>query len=112
MRIEGTFVRSRIARRILALFVLSAFVPALALAILALGQIRAVLTEQSQAQLVGASKAYGLHLYERLLTAHQSMQQIALGLRAGTSPGDSALRAFGPSFPRREWQMPRPGRSR
>ena len=80
MRIEGTFVRSRIARRILALFVLSAFVPALALALLVFGQERALLTEQAHAQLVDASKAYALNVYERLLLVHRDLQQMAADL--------------------------------
>ena len=90
MRIEGTFVRSHISRRILALFVLSAFVPALALAILALAQIRALLTEQAQAQLVGASKAYALNVYERLLLVHRDLQQMAADLHDSQGLGSAA----------------------
>src|ERR1700758_2938555 len=92
MKVEGTFVRSRVARRILALFVLSAFVPALALALLTLGQVRSLLIEQTQAQLVGASKAYGLNLHERLLLGHRDLQQMAADLRDGASLGGAAPR--------------------
>ncbi|HEX4584531.1 MAG TPA: EAL domain-containing protein [Burkholderiaceae bacterium] len=98
MRIEGTFLRSSIARRILALFVLCASIPALALAVLSLGQVRAVLTEQSQAQLRAASKVYALNVYERLLLAHQSLHQIALGLHEGRPPGSDVLQTLAHTY--------------
>jgi diguanylate cyclase (GGDEF)-like protein len=87
MKVEGTFVRSRVARRILALFMLCAFVPALTLALLTLGQVRNLLREQAHAQLVHASKAYGLNVYERLLLVHRDLQQMAADLREGTGLG-------------------------
>jgi diguanylate cyclase (GGDEF)-like protein len=90
MRLEGTFVRSRIARRILLLFVLCALLPALALALLTLGQVRAILTEQAHAQLVATSKSYALTVYERLLLAHRDMQQMAADLRDGEALGGAA----------------------
>jgi len=86
MKVDGAFLRGKVARRILALFVLSAFVPALALAVLSLSQVRALLTEQSKALLAETSKAYALNVYERLLLAHQGLQQVALGLQDGAIP--------------------------
>ena len=86
MKVEGTFLRSKVARRILALFVLSAFLPALALAVLSLSQVRALLTQQAKAQLKAASKAYALNVYERLALAHEGLQQVAIGLHDGAAP--------------------------
>lgn len=84
-------MRGRVARRIFALFVLSAFAPALALAVLTFGQVRAVLTDQSRAQMVATSKAYALVVYERLLMAQGRLARIALGLHDGVAPTDQAL---------------------
>jgi diguanylate cyclase (GGDEF)-like protein len=86
MRIHGIFVRGKVARRILITFVLSAFIPVLALAVLSLSQGRAVLTERSQAELVAASKSYALSVFERLLHADQNLQRVALSLRDGATP--------------------------
>jgi diguanylate cyclase (GGDEF)-like protein len=89
MRIQGTFLPGKVARRILILFVLCAFLPVLALALLSLGQARAVFTEQSQADLTAVSKAYALKVYDRLLLANKGIQQTALALRYGAAPADS-----------------------
>ena len=89
MRIQGTFLPGKVARRILILFVLCAFLPVLALALLSLGQARAVFTEHSQADLTAVSKAYALKVYERLLLANKGMQHTALALRYGAAPTDS-----------------------
>jgi diguanylate cyclase (GGDEF)-like protein len=94
MKLEGTFLRSRVARRILALFVLSAFLPALALAILSLSQVRALLTDQSATQLTAASKAYALSVYDRLVVAHDGLEQVAIGLREGAMPSDRLRRTL------------------
>jgi diguanylate cyclase (GGDEF)-like protein len=89
MKIHGTFVQNRVARRILVLFALCAFLPVLALALLSLGQARAVFTEHSKADLTAVSKAYALKVYERLLLANKALQQTALALRYGEAPADS-----------------------
>ncbi len=94
MKIKGMFMRGRVARRIFVLFVLSAFVPALALAVLTLSQVRAVLTEQSRAQLIETSQAYALTVYERLLMAQGSLARIALGLHDGVAPTGRALQTL------------------
>ena len=94
MKIEGMFIRGRLARRIFALFVLSAFVPALVLAVLTFSQVRAVLTEQSRAQLVDTSKTYALVFYERLLTAQGRLARIALGLREGITQNQQVLQSL------------------
>jgi diguanylate cyclase (GGDEF)-like protein len=98
MKVEGGFVRGRVARRILGLFVLSAFIPALVLAILSLTQVRAVLTEQARGQLFEAAKAYGMKVYERLLLDHDGLRQIALALREGAAPGPERMATLQRSF--------------
>lgn len=91
MKIEGTFMRGRVARRIFALFVLSAVLPALALAALAFSKTRAVLIDQSRVQLNATSQAYALAMYERLLLAQESLLPIAQSLHDGQAPGGKTL---------------------
>lgn len=94
MKIEGLFLPGRVARRIFAMFVLSAVVPALALAVLTLSQVRTVLVGQSRALLVETSKAYALNVYERMLMAQGNLVRIAADLRQGIAPSGEALKAL------------------
>ena len=89
MRIEGTFLRSVVARRIFFLFVLSAFVPVVMLGALSYGNVRGVVNEQAQRQLVQAGSAYSRALYDRLLGAHFILNAIALQIRAGDKVADT-----------------------
>ena len=63
------FVRARVARRLFVLFVISAFLPLTALALLSLEQVRALLLQQGDRQLAAIAKSYGMTLFERLLLA-------------------------------------------
>ena len=87
-------MRGKVARRIFALFVLSAFLPALALAVLALSQARSVLIDQSRLQLTKDSQTYALNTYERLLLAQETLQRIALNLRDGQLPGRQVIQTL------------------
>jgi nitrogen fixation/metabolism regulation signal transduction histidine kinase len=66
MKIELTFLKSRVARRIFALFIFCALVPILALAIISFIQVREQLHSQSQRRLSRSSKALGMSIIERL----------------------------------------------
>lgn len=83
MRIEGTFLRSAVARRVFFLFVLSAFVPAALLAALSYGQVRGVINDYAQRQLVQTGSAYARVLYDRLLAAHFILNANAAQIRVG-----------------------------
>jgi len=83
MRIEGTFLRSAVARRVFFLFVLSAFVPAALLAALSYGHVRGVINDYAQRQLVQAGSAHARALYDRLLAAHFILNANAAQIRAG-----------------------------
>ena len=76
MNIEGGFLRSRVARRIVALFVLSALIPIAALAVLAFGHVRNVLVQQGHAQLARLSESYGSTLYDRLLAIDHQVRSM------------------------------------
>jgi len=88
MKLEWTFLRSKVARRIFLLFVLCALLPIAALAIVSFGQVTQELNRQSQKRLHQGSKAVALGIYERLLFLEGEMRIVAstLATRTGTSP--------------------------
>ena len=88
MRIEGTFLRSKIGRRIVTFFILSALVPIAATAVLSLGQVRSLLVEQSHARLAQTSEGYAASLYDRLLAVEQ--QLLELSVRERVDPVQNA----------------------
>jgi diguanylate cyclase (GGDEF)-like protein len=83
--IRGLFLRSRVARRVFLLFLLSALLPSLLLAGLAYVQMRTMDREQVQRQLALEGGSYASSLYERLLGAHFMLGVQAAGLRQGIS---------------------------
>ncbi|MDO8250006.1 MAG: EAL domain-containing protein [Rhodoferax sp.] len=89
MRIEGTFLRSAVARRVFFLFVLSAFVPAVMLAALSYGHVRGVINDYAQRQLDQAGSAHARALYDRLLGAHFILNANAAQIRAGHEVADT-----------------------
>ena len=66
MKIELTFLRSKVARRIFGLFIFCALVPILALAFISFTQVTEQLHSQSQRRLHQSSKALGMSIIERL----------------------------------------------
>ena len=89
MRIEGTFLRSAVARRVFLLFVLSAFVPVVMLATLFYSHVRGVVNEQAQRQVAQAGSAHARALYDRLLGAHFILNANAAQIRAGHNEADT-----------------------
>jgi diguanylate cyclase (GGDEF)-like protein len=83
LRIEGTFLRSAVARRVFFLFVLSAFVPAAILAALSYEHVRSLVNEYAQRQLMQESSAHARALYDRLLGAHFILNANAAQIRSG-----------------------------
>lgn len=77
MRIETTFLRSKVARRIFVLFVLCALLPIAGLAIISYRQVSNQLSRQSQSRLRQATKATGMSIFERLLLLEGQMRVIA-----------------------------------
>jgi putative nucleotidyltransferase with HDIG domain len=103
MRIDRTFLRSKVARRIFALFVLCALLPIAALAALSFRQVTGQLDQQGRLRLRQAAKATGVAIFERLLFLQGQMKLIASGgaaTRGGTvGPGPSV----GPGEDLRTW---------
>lgn len=96
------FLTGRVARRIFLLFVLSAFLPLAAMALLSLSQVRGVLLEQGGKRLAAQAKSYGMAVFERLLIARDiavsaASRQGATDTRDSLAPHSFAsLGIFGP----------------
>ena len=84
MKIDRTFLRSKVARRIFTLFVVCALLPIAALAILSFSQVTGQLYQQSRGRLRQATKAFGLSIYERLLFLEGEMRLVASNTVVGT----------------------------
>ena len=82
----STFLRSRVARRILVLFVACALLPITVLALVSLSQVTEHLNEQSQLRLRQASKAQGMAIYERLLLLEAETVQQLVGFTLRVVP--------------------------
>lgn len=79
-------MNGKVAKRIFILFIIAAFIPALALAILSYSQVRGVLLEQAQERLEQTAKSYSLSVYERMLLADNTIKQIAFNYNYTSSP--------------------------
>jgi putative nucleotidyltransferase with HDIG domain len=78
VKVEATFLHSRVARRIFALFVVCALVPTLVLTLMSFYQVSDQLRQSSRRQLMQASKARGMALVERLQMLDAESQLVAM----------------------------------
>jgi len=90
MRLERSFLRSKVARRIVWFFILSALVPVAASALLSLGQVQSLLREQGHVRLAQTGEGYATSLYDRLLAVEHRMREISMRVdnRAALSDAD------------------------
>ena len=96
MKLHGTFLRSRVARRIFALFLLAALIPSAGIAFLSIRQVDQLLLQQTRVELAKLSKANSMALYERLLLVEDLLQQLAPDLRGDADRrSDPSIRAKG-----------------
>jgi hypothetical protein len=91
MKLNATFLHSKVARRIFLLFVVCALLPMGLLAIISLRHVTQQLNEQSQRQLRQASKAQGMSIYERLHFLEAEMKLVASNLRGGSGAAFSRV---------------------
>jgi putative nucleotidyltransferase with HDIG domain len=99
MKIDTTFLRSKVARRIFFQFILCALFPIGVLAIFSVRQISEQLTRESEARLLQATRAQGMSIYERLLLLEAEMKVIAQGSLERPSQGlPSGAEAFPPAL--------------
>lgn len=89
LRIDGTFLRSKVARRVFLLFVLSALVPSVLLALLSYGHVHALNQEDAKRQLAQAGASYARGINEQLLGAHLRLGLKAAAIREGRKPRDT-----------------------
>jgi diguanylate cyclase (GGDEF)-like protein len=83
MRLETTFLRGKVARRIFILFALAAFLPMLAMAVLAYSQVRSIITSDTHSRLIKSSKEFAIAVDQRLVSIQANLQQTALLARHG-----------------------------
>lgn len=108
MRSARSLLRSRIGRRIFALFFVAASVPILAMGVISLGKVESVLGRERDAELVQAGKVYGIALLDRLIWLDEMAAEVRddpaggaaklgrLGARVGKEPaGVEARNAAG-----------------
>jgi HAMP domain-containing protein len=80
MKVDRTFLRSKVGRRIFLLFITCALLPVTILAILSFKHVTSQLRGQSQDRLQQAAGAMGMHLFERLLFLETGMEIAASSL--------------------------------
>jgi len=81
MKIELTFLRSKVARRTFLLFIISSVIPVTLLTLLSFWQVNNVLSKQQHEQLRHTSKQYGMAVLERLLLLKKKIDWIAKSYR-------------------------------
>ncbi len=92
MKIKDTFLHSKVARRIVLLFVSCALLPVTILALVSYYEVSSQLREQSQKELVQASKRQGMAIYERLEMLDSDLQLLfAMEKEQHKFAGDGAL---------------------
>ena len=89
IKLYRAFLASRVARRVFALFVLSALVPLALMALLSVTYVRDTLIEQGQQRLAANAKAYGVAVFGRLLDAADRVQHEAAWGAAPSGEGYS-----------------------
>ena len=77
MKLSRTFRHSKVARRIVYLFISCALLPVTILAAVSFYEVSAQLQEQSHRQLVAASKSQGMSIYERLDLLDDDLQVLS-----------------------------------
>ena len=82
LHIQPAFLKSKVARRVFALFVLSAIVPVIVMVLLALGHLGGLLEQIGYRELSTATKSYGMSAVERLRTLEGALGALATDLSA------------------------------
>ena len=85
MKLEGTFLRSKVARRVLLLFVLAAFIPFVVLSLLYFLESNQALLREAHIRLQTESASFSSTIYDRLLLADQLLRTAADDLARDSS---------------------------
>jgi diguanylate cyclase (GGDEF)-like protein len=97
--LDGSFFRSKFARRTFLLFVISAMLPVVLVAALSFEHVSRQLREQSFEQSRQASKAIGMELFRRLSVLASELNTIARQLRSNSADGAALSGVGNASFP-------------
>ncbi len=81
MKLDRSFLRSKVARRIFILFILCALVPISGLTALSYFQVSKELKTQSMEHLYNSAKVHGLSIYDRFLLLETSLNIISTALK-------------------------------
>jgi diguanylate cyclase (GGDEF)-like protein len=100
MKIDATFLGSKVGRRIFVLFIVSALLPVATLALFSFSQVTTHLNEQTKRHLHQSSKAVGMAILERLLGLEAELQTVAFYTDSGTS-ADKIAESFGERLQKR-----------
>ena len=88
MKMDLSFIKRKVGRRIFVQFVLCALVPIIALATVSFFQVRAELEKQGQTRLHEATRSLGTSIYERFLNLENDLKILSLVMNPGS--GDPA----------------------
>jgi diguanylate cyclase (GGDEF)-like protein len=91
-RLLPEVLHTRVARRLFLLFVLSAFLPLAAIAVVSLAQVRELLLAQADQRLQATAKGIGMVLFDRLLLASDLAE--TAGAASATNPDPALQRVF------------------
>ena len=94
LRIRAGAIKSKVARRVLLLFIVSALLPVTVTGLLTFGRASQILTQQSHEHLRQLGKSFAMSVYDRLQLAEGGLRQTAALLArniAPLAPGDGAL---------------------
>lgn len=87
-------LRSRVGRRVLLFFFVTALLPLLLMALLSLSQVRTLLLEQGSARIANTAKVYATDVYERLLSARNAAMLAVSSSSTPASVSRAVLRNF------------------
>lgn len=95
MNLDTKFLRSKVARRIFILFVISAVVPIITLAVISFNQVNTLLNQQTALQLHSESKDAGMAILERLSFLRDELKPFgALLSKDPAAPGALLQQAY------------------
>jgi hypothetical protein len=86
MKLETTFLRSKVARRIFFLFLGCALLPVIAVTLVSYLQVSGQLRQDSRQQLQWTAKTQGMAMYERLEVLDTEVEIATMSARAGHFP--------------------------
>ena len=92
MKMDLSFVKRKVGRRIFAQFILCALGPIIALAIISLFQVRAELEKQGQARLHEATRSLGEIVYERLLNLENDLSVFSQRIQLDSGNPDREIK--------------------